>query len=74
MTWKRVVALVLLVLVVFAAGYIWGTAQAVRTFCAAEKKAAAQQAQQRGIPYPSYICDQCRENYPNWWCWLGGCP
>ena len=68
--WKKVVALVLLVMLVFAAGYVWGTVQAVKTFCAAEQ----QRAQARGIPYPGYICDQCRENYPDWWCWLGGCP
>lgn len=70
--WKKVAAVVLLVLLAFAAGYVVGVAHVMRTVVCAERPAPADGI--KSIPYPGMICDNCYQNYPDWWCWLGGCP
>jgi hypothetical protein len=70
-TWLKIVAVVVVLALVAAAGYAVGVIHAIRVQCAAKPAAAPGT---RSIPYPSTICDQCYANWPDWWCWAGGCP
>lgn len=71
--WLRCTAVIVLLALMFGAGYVAGVAHAVRVQCARER-AAAQARRDMGIPYPSTICDNCYRDWPDWWCFLGGCP
>ena len=67
-----VVAVVLAVALAAGAGYVLGVRAVMRQMRV--QAAPAEGPQQRGIPYSGLNCDLCRENFPDWWCWLGGCP
>lgn len=71
--WKLIVGLVLAVALALAIGYVVGVAHTVRVMCAAEQtaKAATREAE---VPISGMVCDHCREIWPDWFCWLGGCP
>ena len=68
--WKKVIAVILLVLLAAAVGYVLGVRAVMQRVCQPVEDAV----KPKGIPYPGMICEQCFQNYPDWWCYLGGCP
>lgn len=59
-------------LICLGVGYVAGIAHAVRVWKRTQPGAAPAGA--RSVPFPGTSCDKCRETFPDWWCWLGGCP
>jgi len=74
MSRTSLVVVAVVVLLALAAGYVAGVAHAVRVQCQRESQAAAQMPRESGVPIATPACDGCRDYFPDWVCWLAGCP
>lgn len=67
-----IVAAILALTLAVGVGYVLGVRAVMQEVCRAP--VPVEGPQPKGIPYPSTICEDCFERYPDWWCYLGGCP
>ena len=64
---KRRLVAALLVLMLMALGFVAGAVYTMRAVRLAEQRQG-----QTDVPWRG--CDVCYELYPDWLCWLSGCP